>query len=61
MQKKRKTVHMLSEGSVIVGQESGCLVNLTPDPDVTPEWQGQHDIYRYGFAFLVPIRINLND
>ena len=61
MQKKRKTVHMLSEGSVILNKELGSLVKLTPDPDVTPEWQGLHDIYRYGFAFLVPIRINLND
>jgi CRISPR-associated protein Csm4 len=61
MQKKRKTVHMLSEGSVIVGKEPGRLVTLTPDPNVTPEWQGLHDVYRYGFAFLVPIRINLND
>lgn len=61
MQKKRKTVHMLTEGSVVICKEQGSLVNLTPDPDVTPEWQGLHDIYRYGFAFLVPIRINLND
>jgi CRISPR-associated protein Csm4 len=61
MQRKRKTVHMLSEGSVLVSREPGCLVTLTPDLNVTPEWRGLHDIYRYGFAFLVPIRINLND
>lgn len=61
MQKKRKTVHMLSEGSVILNKEPGRLVKLTPDPDLTPEWQGLHDIYRYGFAFIVPIRIHLND
>lgn len=61
MQKKRKTVHMLSEGSVIVGKDPGRLVTLTPAPELTPEWEGLHDIYRYGFAFLVPIRININD
>ncbi len=61
MQKKRKTVNMLTEGSVILNEYQGRLVNLTPDPEVTPEWQGLHDIYRYGFAFLVPIRININD
>jgi len=61
MQRKRKTVHMLSEGSVLLSKKPGRLVKLTPDLIATPEWSGLHDIYRYGFAFLVPIRINLND
>lgn len=61
LQRKRKTVYMLSEGSVFTGWEPGCMAIVTPDNLKTPEWQGLHEVYRYGHAFSVPIRINLED
>jgi len=61
IQRKRKTVYMLSEGTVLTEQETGCMANVTPDNLSTPEWQGLHEVYRYGYGFSVPIRINLED
>ena len=61
MQRKRKTFYMLSEGTVLIGQEPGCMVSVTPDNQTTPEWHGFHEVYRYGYAFSVPIRINPED
>jgi len=52
---------MLSEGTVLTEQETGCMANVTPDNLSTPEWQGLHEVYRYGYGFSVPIRINLED
>ncbi|MEC9487508.1 MAG: hypothetical protein UMU76_08435 [Prosthecochloris sp.] len=61
IQRKRKTVYMLSEGTVLIGHESGSMVPVTPDIQRTPEWKGLHNVYRYGLAFSVPIRVNLED
>jgi len=61
LQRKRKTLHMLSEGTVMTRKEIGCLATVTPDVRKTPEWQGRHKVYRYGYAFAVPIRINFED
>ncbi len=62
-QRKRKTVYMFSEGSVFQNQNkiNGCLVDVTPDKTITPEWNGLHDVYRYGYALSIPIKIDLND
>lgn len=61
IQRKRKTLYLLSEGTVLTGLEPGCMVPITPDKVITPEWQGLHEVYRYGYAFSVPIRINPED
>jgi CRISPR-associated protein Csm4 len=61
IQRKRQTVYMLSEGSVLTGADQGCMIPITPVVAKTLEWRGQHEVYRYGFAFSVPIRINLED
>jgi CRISPR-associated protein Csm4 len=61
LQRKRQTIYMLSEGSVIEKKLSGCLADITPDINRTPEWTGLHDVYRYGYALSVPIKIDLND
>lgn len=61
IQRKRKTVYMLSEGTVLTGAEQGGMATITPDSTKTPEWRGLHGVYRYGYAFSVPIRINLED
>jgi CRISPR-associated protein Csm4 len=61
LQRKRKTLFMLSEGTVMTGKEAGCLSTVTPELRMTPEWHGRHEVYRYGYAFAVPIRINIED
>jgi CRISPR-associated protein Csm4 len=61
LQRKRKTVHMFSEGSVFQTKLNGCLVDITPDKIKTPEWNGLHDVYRFGYALSVPIIIDLDD
>lgn len=61
LQRKRKTLYMLSEGTVMTGKETGSLATVTPELQKTPEWQGRHEVYRYGYAFAVPIRINSED
>lgn len=63
LQRKRQTVYMFSEGSVFHKKDrerelGGCLVDVTPDKTITPEWNGFHDVYRYGYAFCVPIKID---
>ncbi|QTA92069.1 type III-A CRISPR-associated RAMP protein Csm4 [Desulfonema magnum] len=60
-QVKRKTVHMFGEGSIFSDEPKGQLADLTPDEEMTPQWKGYHNIYRYGYAFAVPIKIHLND
>jgi len=61
LQRKRKTVYMFSEGSVFQTKLNGSLSDITPDKNISPEWNGLHDIYRYGYALSVPIKIDLND
>lgn len=61
LQKKRRTVHMLSEGSVLTSKVTGSIANVTPDILKTPEWKGQHAVFRFGHAFLVPIHVNPED
>lgn len=61
LQRKRKTVYMFSEGSVFQTELHGSLVDITPSKNITPEWNGLHDVYRYGYALSVPIKIYLND
>lgn len=61
LQRKRQTVYMLSEGSVFQSRLNGSMVDITPDKTITPEWNGLHDVYRYGYALSVPIKIDLND
>ena len=61
MQRKRQTVCMFSEGSVFKNKVNGSLVDITPDKTITPEWNGLHDVYRYGYALSVPIKIDFHD
>ncbi|MDX2129655.1 MAG: type III-A CRISPR-associated RAMP protein Csm4 [Chloroherpetonaceae bacterium] len=58
-QVKRQTVSMLSEGSVFQKELIGKLVDITPQN--TPKWEGFHKVYRYGYAFSVPLKLNLED
>ncbi len=60
-QVKRKTVSMFGEGSVFLEDSKGQPADLTPDEDRTPQWKGYHKIYRYGYAFSVPLKICLGD
>ena len=61
LQRKRHTMYMFSEGSVFRNKLNGGLVDITPDKIITPEWNGLHSVYRYGYGFSVPIKIDLND
>lgn len=61
LQRKRQTVYMFSEGSVFQNKLNGCLIDVTPHKTITPEWDGLHDVYRYGYALSIPIKIDLND
>lgn len=61
IQRKRQTVYMFSEGSVFQTKLNGCLANITPDKKMTPEWKELHDVYRYGYALSVPIKIDEQD
>jgi CRISPR-associated protein Csm4 len=61
LQRKRQTLYMLSEGTVFAGEEQGQMATITPAPTKTPDWTGQHPVYRYGYAFSVPIKINFED
>ncbi len=55
-QVKRQTVYMFAEGSVFTDEPQGHLVDLSPTqtPDNEPY---PHPIWRYGYAFTVPIKI----
>jgi len=61
LQKKRKTISMLAEGSVLSNALGGGIADVTPDLVKTPEWRGVHDVFRNGYAFLVPIKVNSED
>ena len=53
--KKRKTVHMFSEGSVLntVDVPIGCLADLTPQ-------NYAHPVYRYGYAWQIGMNVEGN-
>ncbi len=51
MQVKRKSCNMLGEGSIVPQKPAGHLA------DVTPCGFPQHDVYRYGYAMSVPIKV----
>lgn len=61
LQRKRQTLYMLSEGTVLTDEEQGQMATITPYTTKTPDWMGQHPVYRYGYAFSVPIKINFED
>lgn len=52
---RRRTVRMFSEGSVFSAESNsglyGGLVN------VKPEDFAEHEVYRYGYAFAVPLEV----
>jgi len=50
-QMKRKTFRMFKEGSVFINQLKGKIV------DVTPQGFNDHDVYRWGKAFLIKINV----
>ena len=54
-QYKRKTVTMFAEGSVFTRPITGHLVDVTPDI-WRKEEEDPHPIYRYGYAFTIPIK-----
>jgi CRISPR-associated protein Csm4 len=64
-QVKRKTVSMFTEGSVFKNEHNennkiiGQLVDITAES--TKQWDGLHNIYRYGYAFFVPLKLNLEE
>ncbi len=51
---KRKSVGFIIEGSVLGEQPVGSLVDVTPDS--APFEILNHRVYRYGYAFTVPLR-----
>ncbi|ACI21834.1 type III-A CRISPR-associated RAMP protein Csm4 [Thermodesulfovibrio yellowstonii] len=51
---KRKSLGFIKEGSVFSKPLRGCLVDVTPEnapPDIL-----KHKVYRYGYAFTVPLK-----
>jgi CRISPR-associated protein Csm4 len=53
---RRRTVRMFSEGSVFSTESnSGLYGGLA---DVKPEDFAEHDVYRYGYAFAVPLEVS---
>ncbi|MCX7771011.1 MAG: type III-A CRISPR-associated RAMP protein Csm4 [Proteobacteria bacterium] len=51
---KRKSLGFLVEGSVFLERVKGALVDVTPESP--PPNMLSHRIYRYGYAFLLPIK-----
>lgn len=58
-QLKRKTVSMLSEGSILTEDVQGSLANLTPETNNQQAFP--HEVFRYGYAFTIPIRYHKED
>jgi len=54
-QYKRKTVTMLAEGSVFTKSITGHLVPVTPE--IWIKEGNPHLIYRYGYAFVIPVKL----
>ena len=53
---RRRTVRMFSEGSVFsAGSDSGLYGGLA---NVKPKDFAEHDVYRYGYAFAVPLEVS---
>ena len=54
---RRKSVRLFSEGSVFPGatNHKGMLVNVKPDAFIS------HDVFRYGIAFGLPCRLEVNN
>ncbi len=53
---RRRTVRMFSEGSVFSTESnSGLYGGLA---DVKPEEFAEHEVYRYGYAFAVPMEVS---
>jgi len=53
---RRRTVRMFSEGSVFSTESnSGLYGGLA---DVKPDEFAEHEVYRYGYAFAVPMEVN---
>ncbi len=50
---KRKSVGFIKEGSVLKKRPLGCIVDVTPDN--VPLEVLSHRIFRYGYAFSIPI------
>jgi len=51
---RKKTIMMLTEGSVFRGTVVGKIVDVTPDIMRNRE---SHPVYRYGYSFLVPCEV----
>jgi len=51
---RRKTIRMLSEGSVFMGKVVGKIEDVTPDVMKKEE---SHSVYRYGYSFSVPFTV----
>lgn len=51
---KRKSVGFITEGSVLKKPIKGKLVDVTPEN--VPADMLKHKVYRYGYAFTVPLR-----
>lgn len=61
VQAKRQTVYMFGEGSVFDSKMSGGLVDITPIDNSSHIWAGRHNVYRYGYAFTVPMKIGIKE
>lgn len=51
---RRRTVRMFSEGSVFKSANTDLYGGLA---DVKPEEFTEHEVYRYGYAFAVPVEV----
>lgn len=54
-QYKRKTVTMFAEGSVFAKKIAGHLVPVAPE--IWIKEGNPHPIYRYGYAFTIPVKL----
>lgn len=53
-QVRRKSCRMFAEGSVLPYLPEGCIADVTP-----AGWDNSlHPLYRYGYAFAVPVEVN---
>jgi CRISPR-associated protein Csm4 len=52
---RRRTVRMFSEGSVFSTESNSRLYGGLAD--VKPDKFAEHEVYRYGYAFAVPLEV----
>lgn len=53
-QARRKSCKMFAEGSVLPFMPHGCMVDVSP-----AGWDKEvHPLYRYGYAFALPVEVN---